>query len=452
MLAPTLEDPMAGVAAQGLWLPGMYGRVDFSALPERFTQNASERSAFDLRFPDRCARRAQLLAQEAVVARIRAYTLQGDPVADAYAALIPQHGFKRLVDWLGRACDQGLQAVPEAPPELHAFIEAMARVPDWLDRGLIERGARIDRVAMAHLSPLVLRGAFFSTFTNKYAALPMAMTGALSSATATRRVLETATFFTVSTLPGALERHGPGFKAAAMVRLMHSMVRFHALGREQQWDTRIYGVPIPQVDQMPAGLIAPYLISLRALRRGRTQFTPDERAQVELARYRCFLLGLPEALLPDTPQAMADILETRLATLRAGFDDATCGALLRATMAAELGRSPGWRGKLLHALEPSVARLYFVRNFLAGDARRAAQMGMPLQRGDKPRALLGMLMAGVPMAGHALARRLPGLDKWADRALVRQLQALLQRYGHAEFQTDAAHYQPATARPGTPGP
>jgi len=65
--------------------------------------------------------------------------------------------------------------------------------------------------------------------------------------------------------------------------------------------------------------------------------------------------------------------------------------------------------------------------------------------------LPGLLRAAVPMAGHALARRLPGMSQWATRALVSRLQALLQRYGHAEFQTDAVHYQPATSRPGTPG-
>ena len=37
-----------------------------------------------------------------------------------------------------------------------------------------------------------------------------------------------------------------------MVRLMHSMVRVNVL-RTGRWDLVVYGVPIPQVDQMPAG-------------------------------------------------------------------------------------------------------------------------------------------------------------------------------------------------------
>ena len=39
----------------------------------------------------------------------------------------------------------------------------------------------------------------------------MALTGTLSNDTAARRVKDTASFFITSTLPGALERFGPGF-------------------------------------------------------------------------------------------------------------------------------------------------------------------------------------------------------------------------------------------------
>src|SRR3546814_5021386 len=116
---------------------------------------------------------------------------------------------------------------------------------------------------------------------NKYSALPMAITNTLSSDTAARRVKETATFFWTSVLPGALERFGPGFKAAAMVRLMHSMVRANVLRRPADWDLRVYGVPITPVDQMPAGPITMVLMSARVLASGRTEFQRRERARLE---------------------------------------------------------------------------------------------------------------------------------------------------------------------------
>jgi hypothetical protein len=203
--------------------------------------------------------------------------------------------------------------------------------PDWLDMDLVREGARLNRLPMAETSPWMIRGAFLATFLNKYTALPMALTGTLSHSTASRRVNETATFFTVTTLPGALEPRGEGFKAAAMVRLMHSMVRFNVLRRVKGWDQSVYGIPIPQVDQMPAGLIDVFLLAFKMVEEGRTEFTPEERARVEFSRYRCYLLGLPEDLLMDTPQGIIDIMNARSGSIRAGFDDETCGALVRAT-------------------------------------------------------------------------------------------------------------------------
>ena len=52
---------------------------------------------------------------------------------------------------------------------------------------------------------------------------------------------------------------------------------------------------------MPAGLINVYLLATQVRRKGRSHFTDSERAIVEFGRYRCFLLGLPEELLPATP-------------------------------------------------------------------------------------------------------------------------------------------------------
>ncbi|MFX9366503.1 hypothetical protein ABTO03_19235, partial [Acinetobacter baumannii] len=78
--------------------------------------------------------------------------------------------------------------------------------PAWVDLGLIEKGAAIQRNAMANFAPWAIRGAFIATFINKYAALPMALTGTLSHKTAGRRIKETAVFFATSTLPGALRR------------------------------------------------------------------------------------------------------------------------------------------------------------------------------------------------------------------------------------------------------
>jgi hypothetical protein len=302
--------------AQATEIPSMYGRADFSITPERFAAEHGDQTELA---PELTARRPELLANAQQVAQIRAYTMHGDLVADAYAAIIPEYGFRRLVAMLEQACDHGLESVPSAPPELIRFIRAMEALPAWLDPKLIEQGARLERNAYAHKVPFAIRGGIIGTFMNKYSALPMALTGTLSNKTAAHRVNETATFFTTIVMPDTLDRHGAAFKSAAMVRLMHSMVRFNLLSHGDRWDVKTYGIPIPQVDQMPAGLLSAPMLAQKALRHGRTAFTPVERSRVELARYRCFLLGLPEQLLPDTPRGIVDILSTRRATLRKGF-------------------------------------------------------------------------------------------------------------------------------------
>lgn len=436
-MSAALDQVWAKVTSQKTALPALYGDIDFSITPERFTddpaQSVAKRLSKDALDPDK-------------VALIKAYTLLGDVVADAYAALMPRYGFRPLIQMLTKACDEGVQAVPDAPPELIAFIADMERVPDWLDMDLVREGQRLDRNAAANLGPFAIRGAFIATFMNKYAALPMALTGTLSNDTAARRVNETATFFTTTLLPGSLERHGAGFRAAAMVRLMHSMVRFNALKRSDRWDVGVYGIPIPQVDQMPAGLIPIFLMSYKIVAQGRKTFTPEERARFELARYRCFLLGLPEDLLADTPQGVVDTMNARSATLRAGFDDATCGELVRATLNAYLPPDERPENKLFDHVERGFAKVFFLRNFLNGDRAAAKRMGVEI--GPRDFMLFGVVALVVTsrLMAYRLARNVPGVSDLADAVLVARLKRQLKRYGHAEFTSDAEKYRPAGAK------
>lgn len=437
------ESLWSKVEAQRERIPAIYGNVDFRAIPERFTATPGDPTALSGEYD---SARDALLADESRVDFIRAYTMTGDGAADAYAGLMREYGFRTLVDMLTRACDHGVENVMDAPPELVEFIREMERSPDWLDMKLVEEGARIERNSAANFGPFIIRGAFIATFMNKYAALPMVITGTLSNQTAGRRVKDTATFFTVSVLPGALERDGPGFKSAAMVRLMHSMVRANVLRRPGDWDIGIYGIPIPQVDQMPAGLISIFLLSYKMIAEGRYKFTPRERAMVELARYRCFLLGLPEDLLADTPQGIVDLMNARSGTLRSGYDDSTCGELLRATMAADLRPNNSLSARTHEMFERAFAKLFFVKSFMGNDKTKAASIGVDLTSRDVVLAAIAGIFIYARMRLYALAAHIPGVREIADRRLVAKLKTQLADYGHAEFTTDAEQYRPS----GTP--
>src|ERR1700684_1783415 len=115
----SITELTAAVAEQAAQSPAMYGRVDFSITPERFTVAAGDETELA---PEYAQRRPELLASKERVALIKAYTMHGDPVADAYAALIPEYGFRQLAMMLEGACDRGLENVPSAPPELVRFI------------------------------------------------------------------------------------------------------------------------------------------------------------------------------------------------------------------------------------------------------------------------------------------------------------------------------------------
>jgi hypothetical protein len=429
------------VVEQAAQIPSIYGGMDFSDTPERFTVAPGDETELA---PEYAARRPGLLANNERVALIKAYTMHGDLVGDAYAALIPQYGFQRLVAMLKQACAHGLESVDSAPPELVRFIQDMERFPVWLDPKLIEEGARMERNAYAHRAPFIIRGGLIATFMNKYAALPMALTGTLSSKSAAHRLNETAIFFTQTVMPDVLDRHGAAFQAAAMVRLMHSMVRFNIMQRRDRWDVKIYGIPIPQVDQMPAGLMSVFLLAQEALRQGRTTFTPAERARAELARYRCFLLGLPENLLADTPQSIVDILLTRHATLRKGFDD-NCRALVRAMLTADLTSDHSLPGRLHTWLERGFAKVYFVKNLMRGGKSAAAKVGIQVGLADYIAAVAAGILIASTMTVYAIAVRIPMICDAADRSLLRKLTKQLKRYGHAEFTTNADKYRPAHA-------
>ncbi len=428
----------ARVRSQRDLQPELYGDFDFDQQPDRLATEPGVDSAL----PTWVADRAPILQDDRVLELLSTATLLGDVVADPYAALMNTCSVTRLIDMLKTACREGIEAVPDAPPERAAFIAAMEATPEWIDFDLVREGARQERIPAALLAPFITRGAFVATFTNTYAALPMALTGALSGKRAARRVNETASFFAVTTLPGALDRFGPGFEAAAMVRSMHSMVRYNALKKSDKWDVAIYGMPVPQVDQMPAGMISQYLLAQKVRRQGRTEFTAGERAAIEFARYRCFLLGLPEELLPSEPADIVHIMHARSALLRHGFDG-ICHDLVRGTMAAYLRPNATLLDRCAEAVEKSFSKLTFVRTFCNGDREIAEAMGVSLGPTDLVRVALTTPFIIGRFTAVSHASRIPVLADITDAYVIGLLKLRLATYGKPEFTTDATHYTPA---------
>jgi hypothetical protein len=435
------SDLMASVGAQKNRLPEIFGAIDFDAQPPRFTTDMSDSTFFD----NDVSRRAEILARPDLVELMRVYTMQGDPTADAYAALMTRgHRLPKLIKMLKTACDKGIDAVPDAPQELIDLIHEMEQVPDWVDMDLVEEGARGDRNNAANLMPYVERGAFIGTFLNKYSALPMALTGTLSNESCKRRIFDSSNFLMQTTLPGGLTRYSEGFKATALVRMIHSMVRVNLMTRST-WDAAEYTMPIPQVDQMPAGLFQIYMTAKKVVESGRTEFNSAERARSEFARYRCYLLGLPENLLPTTPRGIVDVFDARQATLRNAYDDDICGPLINVTMTVDLSTDDTMRERIRQTMSMSISKRFFVEFFAGINPLAAEKIGFQLTTADRLRNLItGAVIAGR-MVAHEIAGNIPVARGISDRILVKRMKKHLTRIGHADFVTDAKQYRPKVA-------
>ena len=83
------------VHAQKTRIPSLYGDIDFDATPERFTDSMDIRSTLPQQFARK--HREKILADRDRVERARAYTMLGDTVADAYAALMSEYSFRDLI-------------------------------------------------------------------------------------------------------------------------------------------------------------------------------------------------------------------------------------------------------------------------------------------------------------------------------------------------------------------
>ena len=93
--------------------PSVYGPLDLDLVPERFRSELGANSIVKDN-----PRIQALLADPQKVELFRQLTLMGDPLADAFAALIPQLGYPRARAMLDQAAAHGVDTVKDAPQEL----------------------------------------------------------------------------------------------------------------------------------------------------------------------------------------------------------------------------------------------------------------------------------------------------------------------------------------------
>lgn len=411
--------------------PTVYGPLDLTLVPERFRTALGENSII------RNDTRIQaLLADKERVEFFRQLTLMGDPLADAYAALIPQLGFKKARAMLDQAAAEGVDAVKDAPPELVALMRSVETEPEWLDWSKIDYATERLRPITALAGEAIIRVSFMMTYVNGYQGLPMIITGALTSDSAAKRMKETISTFKMAALPGALRKGGVAYQSAVKVRLMHAMVRCNLLKRPQNWDYSVYGVPIPQVDQMGAALGFNHLMAKYALAHG-GRFNRSMEAAVEQARYLAYLLGMHDQFLSNDPQQIVDTWSMCQATLRHKFDPRGKD-LNTATISAYRRHSQGRFDRFMHELDKRSTRFLYTR--MVG-ARTARTMGVDSEKSDALSFAALFLPISLGYAGMSLASKLPGGRDWVDRYSVREIMRQLSLEGEAEYKTDDKGYR-----------
>ncbi|HET8707914.1 MAG TPA: oxygenase MpaB family protein [Pseudomonadales bacterium] len=410
--------------------PKVYGDLDLSITPERFRTELGENSIIKNN-----ARIQALLKDEKKVEFFRQLTMMGDPLADAYAALVPEIGFKKARAMLDQALEEGVDSVKDAPKELIDLMRSVENEPAWVDWEKIEYATENVRPITALAGEAIIRVSFMMTYVNGYQGLPMVITGALTGESAAKRMKETISTFKLAALPGALRRGGVAYKSALKVRLMHAMVRTNLLKRAKNWDYQVYGVPIPQVDQMGAALGFNYMMSLYALKHG-GKFSKRMEAAVEQARYLAHLLGMHDQFLSNDPKQIVETWNMCQATLRHKFDER--GKLLNAaTINAYRRPGEGWFDRAMHYLDVHSTR--FMYSKMVGK-KTAKAMGVDPEPTDALSfvALFAPIVAGY--AGLSLIRKLPGGRQWVDEYSIAEIQKQLTVAGDADYKTDVKDY------------
>jgi hypothetical protein len=280
--------------------------------------------------------------------RGRQVQVLGDPLADDYAVLYRKLGHQKARELLDMALDHGIENVPDAPPQLRALFAEVDRVPEWVEWDRVERGAAVMR-RYAPITWLFLRLAFAQTFVNANAGMPLYMSGSLGAETAAKRLWETDRWRLGVQQPGALRRHGDGFKTVVRVRVLHALIRFHLLA-SGKWDVERMGMPIPQLDMAGANVGMMMAHSFLPMTIGAIISPSEINDVVHFWRYHGWLNGVVEDLNPKSVKDLQRINNLIATTTRLAHDE-RASVLTRSTMNAKLRTKDGLVGKVLDYID-----------------------------------------------------------------------------------------------------
>lgn len=221
------------------------------------------------------------------------YAYVGDPVADALVATIKQAGGKEVRRQFEVALARGIDAVPDAPPELRAFFEESEEIPFWLDRAKLRHAAEIFAGIGPSAAAMLMVG-LSVTYTTPDGNAVLLRAGDTRDK-AGKRATETLDWVGEVTAPGGLERGAGGYQASLRVRLTHAFMR-SGMGKRPDWENP----HLPVNMQVYSNVIVAFAVypTIAAMFCGKYFSRRDREAIFHLWRYVGHLVGIHPNLIP----------------------------------------------------------------------------------------------------------------------------------------------------------
>ena len=224
-----------------------------------------------------------------------------DDLADAVIEEVTEkYGFVKTLEYVNILfSNKGFQE-KEIPQSLKKLYLEFDHRPNWVNDSLLEKGSnycrRVSTAGLIVLRNYCLMGGYESSAINK----PLIFTGALKKGAA-KRMAETVEFWVNITRENALIEKGAGLKTIFIVRLIHAHARCTIL-KSKEWENKDWGIPLNQWDMLATNLGFSIVFAEGLKMLGLAPTKEEMKGLLHFWKYTGYLLGIPEALLPNTEE------------------------------------------------------------------------------------------------------------------------------------------------------
>jgi hypothetical protein len=223
------------------------------------------------------------------------HTMIGDPLCDEMMVQFEEVPPREADQFIRAAIeDPDDPVLKDAPAGVHAFIEELETVPDWVDYGEFAGGIRVFHRDSSACLAAMLGGVLVEGFSTTIAK-SFFITGRLRDQ-GVRRLRQNNRHMIEILLPGGLETRGDGWRLSVRIRLVHAKVR-QLFNGSDEWDTDAGGVPLSaaQVGYALTSFSARMLQHMKSL--GASYDDTERDGFMAVWRYSGHLMGIPETIL-----------------------------------------------------------------------------------------------------------------------------------------------------------